>query len=60
MGHFPETIQDGTNGYLADETLESMAATMEKMLDHPIDRSGVAAMKANMSWKSYAGAILKR
>ncbi|HRD07739.1 MAG: glycosyltransferase [Saprospiraceae bacterium] len=60
VGHFPETIQDGTNGYLADETLESMAATMEKMLDHPIDRSGVAAMKANMSWKSYAGAILKR
>lgn len=60
VGHFPETIQDGTNGYLADETLESMAGTMEKMLDHPIDRSGVAAMKANMSWKSYAGAILKR
>lgn len=60
VGHFPETIKEGINGYLADESIESMAATMEKMLDQPIDRLGVAAMKANMSWKSYAGAILNR
>lgn len=59
VGHFPETIKEGINGYLADENIESMAATMEKMLDHPVDRAGVAAMKANMSWQSYAAAILK-
>lgn len=60
VGHFPETIKEGVNGYLADETLQSMVETMEKMLDQPIDRTGVAQMKAHMSWKSYAEALLNR
>lgn len=60
VGHFPETIEEGVNGYLADETIESMSATMEKMLDHPLDRQGVAKMKDSMSWHAYAEAILNR
>ena len=60
VGHFPETIEEGVNGYLADEDLKSRVETMEKMLDEPIDRSGVAKMKEHMSWKSYAEALLNR
>ncbi|MBK7790047.1 MAG: glycosyltransferase [Saprospiraceae bacterium] len=60
VGHFPETIEEGVNGYLADEDLKSRVETMEKMLDEPIDRSGVAKMKDHMSWKSYAEALLNR
>jgi glycosyltransferase involved in cell wall biosynthesis len=60
VGHFPETIRDGFNGYLAKpEDIEDMAKQMMRFLEHPIDRSNVAAATANMSWSNYAQAILK-
>ena len=34
VGHFPETVKDGFNGYLAeDRDIESMAAVMEKYIE---------------------------
>jgi glycosyltransferase involved in cell wall biosynthesis len=61
VGHFPETIKDGFNGYLAQpENIESMAEVMLKFLDHPIDRNNVALRAKDMSWENYAKAILAK
>jgi glycosyltransferase involved in cell wall biosynthesis len=59
VGHFPETIKDGFNGYLcrADD-VKDMAAVMEKFIHHPIDRQNVSLKAEDMSWKNYALAIL--
>lgn len=58
-GHFPETVIDGFNGYLAEpEDVDSMAEQMLKFLDKPISRENVAKTAANMSWENYAKAIL--
>ena len=59
VGHFPETIVDGYNGYLAEENADSMAMTMERFLEHPIPKSNVHSYKAKLSWAEYAQAILK-
>jgi glycosyltransferase involved in cell wall biosynthesis len=58
VGHFPETIVEGENGYLAEEAdITSMAATMHKVLDKPIDAEKIKAIKDRMSWDIYAKTI---
>ncbi len=43
VGHFPETVVDGYNGYLAEDgDIESMAAAMIKSIETPIIRANVA------------------
>lgn len=60
VGHFPETITDGFNGYLAkDRDVADMTRVMEEFLAHPIDRKNVAKTTEKMSWENYAKAILK-
>lgn len=60
VGHFPETVTDGFNGYLAEpENIDSMAEKMLLFLEKPIDRKNVAASAADMSWKNYAEAVLR-
>lgn len=59
VGHFPETIQHGFNGYLAEaEDTDSMAAQMIKFLEQPIDKANVEETTKKMSWENYANAIL--
>ena len=59
VGHFPETIDDGFNGYLAKaEDIDDMAAVMEKYLDKPLDPESVSVKTKDMSWENYAKAIL--
>jgi glycosyltransferase involved in cell wall biosynthesis len=59
VGHFPETVKDGYNGYLAEPgNIDSMAETMIKAIDKPIPREHVAETSQEMSWKNYANAIL--
>ncbi len=59
VGHFPETITDGFNGYLAkDGDIEDMAKVMMKFLDQPIDRNNVKEKTAMMSWERYADTIM--
>lgn len=61
VGHFPETIKDGYNGYLAEaEDIQSMAAAMIKSIEQPINRDNVAASSKDMSWENYAKAIWNR
>lgn len=61
VGHFPETINDGFNGYLAEpENIESMTETMEKFIEHPIPPENVAASAKDFSWENYAKAILNK
>lgn len=61
VGHFPETIKDGYNGYLAEaEDIHSMASAMIKSIEKPIDRDNVAASSKDMSWENYAKAIWNR
>ena len=58
VGHFPETITDGKNGYLAnDADVEDMAKTMEKFLASPIPEENMKEMASRFSWKIYAEAI---
>jgi len=60
VGHFPETVIPGYNGYLAEpENIQSMADTMEHFLNHPIDRRNVAEIASKLSWENYAKAILQ-
>ncbi|MCI4670575.1 MAG: glycosyltransferase [Bacteroidia bacterium] len=60
VGHFPETIQHGYNGYLAEpEDIDSMAEQMMKFLEAPIDRENVKQAASRMSWENYALAIMK-
>lgn len=60
VGHFPETIEEGKNGYLANEgDVADMARVMQKFLDTPIDESNMDEMAQKFSWKIYAEAISK-
>lgn len=59
VGHFPETITDGFNGYLAEaENVEDMAKQMLRFLDQPVPRENVKESTKEMSWENYAKAIL--
>ena len=59
VGHFPETIKDGYNGYLANpEDHTDMAHQMLKFLEKPIDRQNVTETAKHFSWQNYAKAIL--
>jgi glycosyltransferase involved in cell wall biosynthesis len=60
VGHFPETVKDGFNGYLAaPDNIESMAKAMIKSIEKPIDRNNVAATSKDLSWTNYANEILR-
>ncbi len=59
VGHFPETIKQGYNGYLAEpENIDSMYEVMKEFLKNPIPRERVKEQACNMSWENYAKAIL--
>lgn len=61
VGHFPETVKDGYNGYLAEaEDITSMKNVMKKFMETGIPRENVAATAAEMSWENYARAILNQ
>ena len=60
VGHFPETINDGYNGYLAEANdINSMAEQMIRYLDNPLPGGNVAEKTKELSWENYANAILK-
>jgi glycosyltransferase involved in cell wall biosynthesis len=59
VGHFPDTVKDGYNGYLAaPNDVQSMASAMRKAIEMPIIRDNVAETSKKMSWDNYARAIL--
>jgi len=61
VGHFAHAIIDGENGYLAESAdVESMAATLERFLMHPIPESNVKIVADQLSWEKYARVILKQ
>ena len=61
VGHFPETIKDGFNGYLAEpEDTDSMAEQFIRFMENPIDRENVKETTKEMSWANYAKAILNK
>ena len=60
MGHFPETIKDGFNGYLVEpDNIDDMVRKMNHFIENPINRDNVASAKEKMSWANYAAAIMK-
>jgi glycosyltransferase involved in cell wall biosynthesis len=60
VGHFPETIQDGFNGYLAGaDDIGSMAEQMRRFLAQPIPPENVTKATKERSWDNYAKAILR-
>jgi glycosyltransferase involved in cell wall biosynthesis len=59
VGHFPETIKEGYNGYLAEaNNIDDMCAIMEKFIEKPINPENVAETAKDMSWENYAKAII--
>lgn len=59
VGHFPETIQDGFNGYLAEpEDVDSMTRQMARFIEKPLSPENVAKAAENMSWINYAQTVL--
>ncbi len=59
VGHFPETIKDGFNGYLAEpEDIDSMAEQMIRFLENPLPPENVRESASEMSWDNYVNAIL--
>ncbi|MFQ5674515.1 MAG: glycosyltransferase [bacterium] len=61
IGHFPETIKEGYNGYLAEpDDIDSMAGAMMRFLNKPIQRRNVAKRAQQLSWENYARAIVNR
>jgi glycosyltransferase involved in cell wall biosynthesis len=61
VGHFPETIEDGFNGYLANAgDTDDMARIMLRFLEQPINRNNVVKATENMSWANFASAIAGR
>jgi glycosyltransferase involved in cell wall biosynthesis len=59
VGHFPETIKDGFNGYLAnDRDIEDMAAKMNLMIEQPIPKENIRKSTEKLSWENYAKAVL--
>lgn len=59
VGHFPETIKHGYNGYLAEPgDIDSMFGVMKQFLEAPIPRERVEEQARNMSWENYAKTIL--
>lgn len=60
VGHFPETVQDSYNGYLAEaEDINSMCAAMNKSIENPIPGAHIEEKTQEMSWENYARAIIK-
>lgn len=59
VGHFPETITDGFNGYLAEpKNIADMVRVLNASIDQPIPRENVVEATKNMSWANYAKAVL--
>lgn len=59
VGHFPETIKHGYNGYLSEpDNIDSMYNVMKEFLNNPIPTERVAEQAAHMSWENYARTIL--
>ena len=59
VGHFPETIADGFNGYLAEaENIDSMAEQMIRYLENPLPGKNVEEKTKDLSWDNYSKAIL--
>ena len=59
VGHFPETIKHGYNGYLAEpDNIDSMYNVMKEFLNNPIPTERVAEQAKHMSWENYARTIL--
>lgn len=59
VGHFPETIQEGFNGYLAEPgNIRDMARIMNHFIENPIDKQNIQHVADKLSWKRYAEAIL--
>jgi glycosyltransferase involved in cell wall biosynthesis len=60
VGHFPETIKDGYNGYLAEaDDIEDMARIMNKAIEQPINKVNVGESAKHISWENYGKAITK-
>ena len=59
VGHFPETITDGFNGYMAEpKKIADMVRVMNASIERPIPRENVVEATKTMSWANYAKAVL--
>ncbi|MGY6560945.1 MAG: glycosyltransferase [Luteibaculaceae bacterium] len=60
VGHFPETVKHGYNGYLAEpKNIDSMAQVLRKSIENPINRDNVEETAKELSWENYGLKIIE-
>ena len=60
VGHFPESVKDGTTGFLANvDDVYSMTEAMLNIIEQPILSENIEKKSKSMSWENYAKSILK-
>ena len=60
VGHFPETVKEGTTGYLANaDDVASMTEAMLNIIEQPIPKENIEMASKNLSWDHYARAVRK-
>ena len=60
VGHFPETVQDGKTGYLANaDDVSSMCEAMLNIIEQPISYENLEMVAKSMSWDHYARSVRK-
>jgi len=60
VGHFPETVQEGETGYLANvDDVTSMCEAMLNIIEQPIPYENLETVAKNISWDHYARAVRK-
>ena len=60
VGHFPESVKEGTTGYLANpEDIASMTETMINIIEQPISAKNIEDISKSMGWENYARSVRK-
>jgi len=60
VGHFPETVQEGETGYLANvDDVSSMTEAMLNIIEQPITNENLEMVAKSMSWEHYARSVRK-
>ena len=60
VGHFPETVNEGVTGYLANvDDISSMTEAMLNIIENPILGENIEKVSKSLSWENYAKNVRK-
>ena len=60
VGHFPESVKEGSTGFLANaDDTSSMTEAMLNIIEQPILSENIEKVAKSMNWDNYAKSVLK-